>query len=180
MRLVPLSCFRRESLESKLCSPAVASHSHKRSLLIAVNPHPLLIHAFEGSSREPSTFLGQAWLRVLSLAFPEVVAYGSSPLGHHPTDTFQNYFSSWPLLEPQSSPRITSLGWTLLFVFNPSHTTYLPPFTVLNCGAIFTFCEEPSFRQWCVGECVLSRSLEGGFWSVVLAHFYGTGTSSKG
>lgn len=95
--LVPLPCFRRESLESELCSPAVASHSHKGSLLIAVNPHPLLIHAFEGSSREPSTFLGQAWLRVLSLAFPEVVAYGSSPLGHHPTDMFQNWLVVGPL-----------------------------------------------------------------------------------
>lgn len=81
-------CFRRKSLESELCSPAVAPHSHRGCLLIAVDPHPLLIHAFEGSSKEPSTFLGQAWLAP-SLAFPEVVAYGSSLLGRHPMTGFK-------------------------------------------------------------------------------------------
>lgn len=58
-----------ELLSPKLCSPAVASHSHKRSLLIAVNPYPL-IHAFEGlqGSQAPSL----AGLAKGVPAFPEV------------------------------------------------------------------------------------------------------------
>lgn len=107
---------------------------------------PCLWGVFKGAKHLPWPGLAKGTVSCL----PRSGGLWFQSAGPSSYDMFQNWFGSWALTEPQSSPRITFLGWALLFLFNPSHTAHLPPFTILNWGL-----SSPSVRSLSLDNGVL-------------------------